>query len=940
MSTAAVPTTPRPEDLPLHDDVRWLAATLGRVIRRLEGEEAFRTVEEIRRASRARRHGDADAPALDALLARVEALPLPLAALTARAFTLFFLLINTAEQVHRVRRRDAYRAVDDGTPQPGSARWALQRLRDDGHGADAVAAAIARLDVRPVLTAHPTESTRRTLLALQARVAELLLQREGTPPSDRAPLEDALEGEVELLWLTAEVRRDRPSVLDEVSTVLWYLETRLLDAGARAQDALQRAFDQTYETDGARTLAAPLRLGTWVGGDRDGNPYVTPEVTVAAARRASHVILGRYVDALDALIERLSVAAHLAPPGDALLASLEADRVALPDVWQANHRRNADEPMRLKLTYIAARLQATRRRVASRDAGRPDHEPAAYADARALEADLALVRDALLQAGAQEACRTAFEPFLAMVRAHGFHGYQMDVRDHADAHAAALADLAARLDMGPMDGAALRRELLGRRPLVGPHVPLDDATRRVLDTFRAVRTIQDESGEAAARTYIISMATSPEDLLRVLLLAREAGLVDLAGDAPTSRLDVVPLFETLADLEGAPDVLRALLADPVYQRQLAARGRRQEVMLGYSDSSKDAGILASSWALYRGQEALAEVCREAGVELRLFHGRGGSVGRGGGSPVARAIAALPPDTVEGRVKITEQGEIISQQFGLARIAERTFEVTLAGTLLQAFADWRVGPARRHRGALPRDHGRALGALAGGLPHARARGSRAVRALPAGDAGGRAGVGALRVAARVSPGRRRGDHGHPRDPVAVRLDADPTDAPRLAGRRDRAGGGGRVAGGARDAPRDDARLALLRRPAGEDRDGLREGRPGDRARLRDAAGRRRRAVRAAGGRVRPDGGGAAGDPRGDAAAGRSGRAALGDRAPKSVRRSALAAADRVAGASAYGRWRRPIRGRGAAVAGGRGAGSDAERAGAGAPEHGVRGSVQR
>ncbi len=687
---ATTPAPTRPEDLPLHEDVRRLAATLGRVIRRLEGEEAYETVETIRRASRARRRGDPDAPALEDLLARVEALPLPLAALTARAFTLFFLLINTAEQVHRVRRRDAYRG-QDVAPQPASARWAMQQLRAQGRTADEVAAAIAGLDVRPVLTAHPTESTRRTLLSLQARVADLLLRREHASADERRALDDALEGEVELLWLTAEVRRDRPSVLDEVSTVLWYLETRLLDAGARTHDTLVRAFEEEFDTTAeALRLSSPVRIGTWVGGDRDGNPFVTPDVTLAAARRASHVILGRYREALDGLIERASIAAHLAAPDPALVASLDADRAVLPDVWEANRRRNADEPVRLKLTFIAARIDATRRRVAARDAGRPDVEPAAYPDAAAFEGDLRLVRASLLAAGATEACRTAFDPFLALVRAHGFHGFLMDVRDHADVHRAAIDDVAARLGLGPMDGPALRRELLGRRPLVGAHTPMEEASRRAFDTLRAVRTVQDEAGEAAARTYVISMTTGPEDLLRVLLLAREAGLVDLAADPPLSRIDVVPLFETLADLEAAPDVLRALLADEVYARQLAARGRRQEVMLGYSDSGKDAGILASSWALYRGQEALAAVCREAGVELRLFHGRGGSVGRGGGSPVARALAALPPDTVEGRVKITEQGEIISQQFGLAPIAERTLEVTVAGTLLQGFDDWRQG----------------------------------------------------------------------------------------------------------------------------------------------------------------------------------------------------------------------------------------------------------
>ena len=246
---------------------------------------------------------------------------------------------------------------------------------------------------------------------------------------------------------------------------------------------------------------------------------------------------------------------------------------------------------------------------------------------------------------------------------------------------------------------ALRAELLGRRPLVAARVALGEETRRVMDTFRAVRTIQDEIGDAAASTYIVSMTRTGDDLLRVLLLAREAGLVDLTAEPPVSRLDVVPLFETLDDLDRAPDVMRALLADPVYRRQLAARGNRQEVMIGYSDSGKDAGILASSWALYRGQESLAALFHEHGVALRLFHGRGGSVGRGGGSPVYRALAALPPRTVSGQLKITEQGEIISQQFGLLPIAERTLEVTLAGALLQEFTDWRDGVPREEVDAM-------------------------------------------------------------------------------------------------------------------------------------------------------------------------------------------------------------------------------------------------
>ena len=653
----------RQEDVALHDDVRRLAVALGRVIQRLEGEEAFNTVEELRRACRARRRGDPGAPTLDELLDYVASLPLELSAVAARAFTLFFLLINTAEQVHRMRRREQYLRDATDEPQPASARWTMRRLREAGHSADEVLDGVARLDVRPVLTAHPTESTRRTLLALQARVADLLVERERTPEPDRSPVETALDGEVELLWLTSEVRQDRPSVLDEVSAGLWYLETRLLDASARARDALVRAFEEEFAATGeALRILVPIRFGNWMGGDRDGNPFVTPETTLAAARRASHVILGRYRRALDGLTERLSVSATIAPPPVALVESLEQDRDLVPEVWIANRQRNADEPVRLKLSFMAARVEATRRLVAARDAGRSEQVPAAYPNAAALEADLVLVRDYLAAAGAVDATRTVVDPLLATVRAHGFHGFMMDVRDHAAMHEMALR----------------------------PDATDSEEARKVRETFRAIRTIQDEIGTHAACTYIVSMTKSADDMLRVLRLAGEAGLVDLEADPPRSRLDVVPLFETLADLEHAPSVIQSLFEDPVYSQQLAARNRQQEVMIGYSDSGKDAGIVASSWALYRAQEKLAAICRHSDVELRLFHGRGGSVGRGGGSPVYRALAALPPGAPRGRIKITEQGEIISQQFGLLPIAERTLEVMLGGLLLHEFSDWRDG----------------------------------------------------------------------------------------------------------------------------------------------------------------------------------------------------------------------------------------------------------
>jgi len=686
MSPSPPSQRPRPEDRPLHADVRFLASTLGKVVRRLEGEDAFDAVEDLRRACRARRRGEHGAPSLDDLLARVDAMPLGTAAVVARAFALFFLLINTAEQVHRVRRRRAYQQKESATPQLGSARWVLERLRNEGHKAREIAAAIARLDVRPVLTAHPTEATRRTVLDLQARVADALLAREHVASSERRDLEEALEAEVEMLWLTAEVRHDRPSVLDEVSNALWYLEDRLLPASALLIDVFEREFEVVF----GEALDAPLLLhpGSWVGGDRDGNPYVTPEITRSACRRSAYVVIGHYLDAVRALTKRLSLSARIAPVRDDLRASLERDREALPEVWEANRRRDQDEPLRLKLSFMAARLDATRRQIGARDAGRPDIFPAAYRGAAAFAYDLELIARELEAAGAARAQRALVEPLAAKVKVFGFHGYRLDVREDSGAHTEALADLAAAVGLAPLDGEALGRELLGKRPLGGPFVSVSSATQKTQGVFEVIRDMQAELGEAAASTYIISMTHSPLDLLRVLLLAREAGLVDLASDPPRSSIDVVPLFETHDDLLRAPAMMAELFQSPVYRRQLAARRMRQEVMIGYSDSSKDVGLLPAAWALYRAQEELARVCHEAGVSLTLFHGQGGTVGRGGGSPVHRAMLALPPGTTHGSIKITEQGEVISQKLGLLPLAERSLEVLASGALAMMFEDFR------------------------------------------------------------------------------------------------------------------------------------------------------------------------------------------------------------------------------------------------------------
>ncbi len=697
---------PRSQDLPLHENVRFLAAALGKTVERLAGREAFEAVESLRRASRARRRKEEGAPDFQVLLRKVEQLSIDTRADVARAFALFFLLINTAEQVHRVRRRkdtDQERTNAGEPARPTTLVGAFRNLRDKGKSADEIAKMIESLEVRPVVTAHPTESTRRTLLDLQARVAEALLARDTAPARERGDLEKAIAAEVEVLWLTAEVRHDRPGVLDEVSTMLWYLEDRFLPAVAHLGDEISRAFEETFGE--ARDIAAPVQLGNWVGGDRDGNPNVTPEITVAASRRTAFTVLGAYVAEVTTLIRRVSISTRIAPVSDEMRKSLDRDRADLPAVWKANARRDEDEPLRLKLSYIRARLEDTRRLFASRDDGRVEVFAAAYPKADDFLADLDLVSRELDAAGATETKRAHLEPLVRRVRTCQFFGYRLDLRDESDVHTAAVDALAKAIGVPSPDAATLRAELLGRRPYSSSRITRDPIAEKPLSVLRAMSTLQGELGEDAVSTYIVSMTRNADDLLRVLFLAREEGLVDLAAEPPVSHLDVVPLFETNEALVDAPRIMRELLSDEVWLRHLRARGMRQEVMIGYSDSAKDVGLLTAAWALYRAQEELTAIFKETSVELTLFHGQGGTVGRGGGSPVYRGVMALPPESVNGRIKITEQGEVISQKFGLLPLAERSLEVLVCGTLAAMNTDFRssVSPAEfeSFRGAMDR-----------------------------------------------------------------------------------------------------------------------------------------------------------------------------------------------------------------------------------------------
>ena len=671
--------TSHAEDRALHDDVRWLGSILGRVILNLEGEECFEAVERLRGACRARRQNEPQAPGMDDLLSFVESLPLETSVKVARAFTLFFVLINTAEQVHRVRCCQPQALTSTALKGVPRLQEALEHLKQRKHPAGEVFQVLSEMAVKPVLTAHPTEPTRHTILDLQTRIARTLLSMAGMTPAERKELEELLEAEIEILWLTAEVRRDRSTVMDEISNVLWYLEHHFLETEALVIKTLQRVMREVYEWD--RPLHLPLRVGSWVGGDRDGNPNVTPDLTLYAARSASAVILGMYRKRVEELTESLSLSTRIKPMPKKLLNSLKKDRKDLPDLWERIHERNSDEPIRQKLSFIAARLEATQEMMNERRFGKAKARPGAYSHSGVFEEDLLLIMDSLEKVKARHAREVFLDPLLASLRIHGFFGYHLDIRENAKVLLDASEELSRLLAPPSSDSKSIEEQLRAPRPNPGNHLSFSDRTQDVLNVFRAIFQLQEEIGPEAACSYIVSMTKSAEDLLRVLLLAREAGLVDLSSEPPYSRLDVVPLFETHQDLINAPQIMSSLFSSPTYRRQLEARGMQQEVMIGYSDSTKDVGLIPASWALYQAQENVTRVCEKAKVNLILFHGRGGTVGRGGGSSVFRALLALPPSTVKGRIKITEQGEVISQKYGLIHVGVESIETLVAGTLL-------------------------------------------------------------------------------------------------------------------------------------------------------------------------------------------------------------------------------------------------------------------
>ncbi len=647
------------DDAILRSDVRRLGDLLGQSLVRQEGPELLDLVEKVRKAVRESGEDDllqniSDDQAVDLV----------------RAFSTYFHLANVAEQVHRSRvlaeaRRDGKswlsRAVDkiiEAQKNPAAGHEFSQ--------AD-IAKWVSELQVRPVFTAHPTEAARRSILGKLSEISSLL----DTPKS--VTQDERLAETVDLLWQTDELRLDRPEPLDEAMNALYYLDDLAKQTVPEVLNDFARELKR-LDID-LPVTARPLTFGTWIGGDRDGNPNITPQITEdAVVLQVGHAIRTT-IAAMDRLRKMLSVSTRIAGATPELSASVAEDLKHIPEFEQRFLRLNVQEPYRLKATAIVHRLAFTRNRHA---VGGPHVPGRDYANTEELLADLTLMRDSLFQHRGELIATGLLERTIRTVAAFGLTHATLDIREHSDAHHNVLKNFLGDeyLEMSHDEKFPLLISELANG-LKRSASSLDATAAKTLNTFVAISDLIDRFGPEVIETYIVSMTKGADDLVAAVLLAKYAGLVDL--NKKVARIGFAPLLETVAELRAAGEILEKLLSDPTYRSLVELRGNIQEVMLGYSDSNKDAGIATSQWEIHRAQRRLRDVAMKHGVKLRLFHGRGGSVGRGGG-PTYEALVALPWGSVDGEIKMTEQGEVISDKYALPALARENVELTLAASL--------------------------------------------------------------------------------------------------------------------------------------------------------------------------------------------------------------------------------------------------------------------
>jgi phosphoenolpyruvate carboxylase len=664
------------KDQALREDIRLLGRLLGDTLREQEGAARFELVEAIRLSALAFRR-DGDVAARAALEELLDQLGHDTAISVVRAFSFFSQLANIAEDLHHNRRRRAHLMA--GSPlQEGSFALALARLQGAGIDKEALQAFLSRALVSPVLTAHPTEVQRKSILDRQLETAELLDRRDrvALTPEEERDNDESLRRTILTLWQTRITRSARLSVYDEIENGLAYYHYTFLRELPKLYAEIEDRLDEQF---GGLHVDPLLKIGNWIGGDRDGNPNVTAEVTRHALQRQSELALDFFLSEVHTLGSELSQARRLTKVSSSLeeLASRSPDKSA--------HRE--DEPYRRALTGIYARLAATARGFGHDHVARAAlGEATPYASCAEFIADLDVIAESLKTHRARRVARGRLRDLRRAAEVFGFHLCALDLRQHAGIHEQVVAELFERgANRAGYAGLAedgrrlwLLTELALPRPLRSPHLDYSELARSELSVFDTAAALQQRYGAEALPNYIISGTNGVSDLLEVALLAKEAGLLQ-PGEEPRMTINIIPLFETIDDLRGCAHIMDELFSLPTYRALLASRGDTQEVMLGYSDSNKDGGFLTSNWELHKAEVELVKLAARHGIQLRLFHGRGGTVGRGGG-PSYQAILAQPPGAVNGQIRITEQGEVIWAKYANPEIGRRNLEALIAATL--------------------------------------------------------------------------------------------------------------------------------------------------------------------------------------------------------------------------------------------------------------------
>lgn len=665
--------------LPLRRDVKMLGNILGDILVYHGGVELFEKVEKIRAMCKSIRNEN-DLETYPALKTEIANLSVPMRKNIIRAFSVYFHLINAAEQNHRIRRRRDYLLNSEFSTQPGSIDAAIHSLKDNQITSDIIQNVLNTISLELIITAHPTEATKRSILEIQKRIADILKSMDNPLLSkkERTKIEESLFNEVSVLWQTNELRDRKPTVIDEVRNGLYYFDKTLFDVLPEIHQEVESSL-RNHFSDHEWDVPHFLRFGSWIGGDRDGNPNVTPEVTWETLQRHRRLVLKKYKDVLVDLMKRFSHSTTRAAVSEELLASvLQDEEKYLNDDqrWTVE-----SEVYRRKFAIIIQRLK---------EAGKSDR---GYASSDKLLEDLLMIKRSIyLHHPVHHELKT-LQKLIRQVQLFGFHLATLDIRNHSGEHEAAISEILRKVGVTEdypslsedEKQALLAKILADPRPLLLLHEDYSKETQEMIQVFQMIKRAHKEFGKRSITVYLVSMTQSASDLLEVLVLAKEAGIYRLHADGTVETdLNVAPLLETIDDLTAGPKIMETLFNLPVYSSHLTHMNNQQEIMLGYSDGSKDGGTLTANWKLYKAQLEINEMASKYNIQLKFFHGRGGSLGRGGG-PLHRSLLSQPVETLGQGVKITEQGEVLSSRYLLKDIAYRSLEQATS-TMMKAAAN--------------------------------------------------------------------------------------------------------------------------------------------------------------------------------------------------------------------------------------------------------------